>query len=61
VGLGHSLREALRAAARGQMTLTRRAADALGSLLDYAHAPDDVDDDRRAAAEQVAGEREAQR
>jgi hypothetical protein len=36
VGLGHSLREALRAAASGQMTLTLRAADALGSLLDHA-------------------------
>ncbi len=36
VGLGHSLRGALRAAAGGQMTLTRRAAEALGSLLDHA-------------------------
>jgi acetyltransferase (GNAT) family protein len=35
VGLGHSLREALRAAASGQMTLTRRAAEALGSLLEH--------------------------
>jgi GNAT superfamily N-acetyltransferase len=45
VGLGHSLREALRAAASGQMTLTRRAADALVSLLDHAaHPPDGADD-----------------
>lgn len=36
VGLGRSLRGALRAAASGQMTLTRRAAEALGSLLDHA-------------------------
>ncbi len=39
VGLGHSLREALRAAASGQMTLTRRAADALGSMLDSVSHP----------------------
>jgi GNAT superfamily N-acetyltransferase len=36
VGLGHSLRAALRAAASGHMTLPRRLADALGSLLDHA-------------------------
>jgi GNAT superfamily N-acetyltransferase len=36
VGLGHSLRAALRAAASGHMTLPRRVADALGSLLDHA-------------------------
>lgn len=34
VGLGHSLRAALRAAAGGHMTLPRRVSDALGSLLD---------------------------
>jgi GNAT superfamily N-acetyltransferase len=44
VGLGHSLRAALRAAASGQMTLTRRAADALGMLLDHAvHSTDEAD------------------
>jgi GNAT superfamily N-acetyltransferase len=44
VGLGHSLRAALRAAASGQMTLTRRAADALGTLLDHAvHSTDEAD------------------
>jgi GNAT superfamily N-acetyltransferase len=42
VGLGHSLRAALRAAASGQMTLTRRAADALGSLLEHAVQPADA-------------------
>jgi GNAT superfamily N-acetyltransferase len=36
VGLGHSLRAALRAAASGRMTLPRRIADALGSVLDHA-------------------------
>jgi GNAT superfamily N-acetyltransferase len=36
VGLGHSLRAALRAAASGHMTLPRRIADALGPLLDHA-------------------------
>jgi hypothetical protein len=45
VGLGPSLREALRAAASGQMTLTRRAAEALGSLLDHAvHWSDTAED-----------------
>jgi GNAT superfamily N-acetyltransferase len=34
-GLGHSLRGALRAAASGHMTLPRRAADALASVLDH--------------------------
>jgi GNAT superfamily N-acetyltransferase len=35
VGLGHSLRAALRAAASGHMTLPRRVADALGSVLEH--------------------------
>lgn len=35
VGLGHSLGAALRAAASGHMTLPRRVADALGSVLDH--------------------------
>jgi GNAT superfamily N-acetyltransferase len=57
VGLGHSLREALRAAASGQMTLTRRAAEALGSLLDHAvqwsDAAEVVQDGAEVAAEAV--------
>ncbi len=58
VGLGNSLRGALRAAASGQMTLTRRAAEALGSLLDHAvhwsDAGEAGEDDERATAQGVA-------
>jgi GNAT superfamily N-acetyltransferase len=61
VGLGHSLREALRAAARGQMTLTRRAAEALGSLLDHAAHPPDGPDDLDDASEPSAREPETRR
>jgi GNAT superfamily N-acetyltransferase len=38
-GLGHSLRSALREAASGRMTLPRRAAEAMWSLLTQVHAP----------------------
>jgi GNAT superfamily N-acetyltransferase len=41
-GLGHSLRAALRAAASGHMTLPRRMAEALSSLLD--HRPPSTED-----------------
>jgi acetyltransferase len=48
VGLGPSLRGALRGAASGQMTLTQRVADALRSLLDHASpdAPSRAADDK---------------
>lgn len=39
VGLGHSLRAALREAAGGHMTLPQRVAEALGSLLDPPSPP----------------------
>jgi RimJ/RimL family protein N-acetyltransferase len=42
VGLGHSLRAALREAASGHMTLPRRVADALASVLD--HRPASTED-----------------
>jgi GNAT superfamily N-acetyltransferase len=50
VGLGHSLRAALRAAASGHMTLPRRVADALGSLLDHAAPSADATDAGDSAA-----------
>lgn len=59
VGLGGSLRGALRAAASGQMTLTRRAAEALGSLLDHAvHWGDaaEVIDERENGATEIAAD-----
>jgi hypothetical protein len=58
VGLGQSLRAALRAAASGQMTLTRRAAEALGSLLDHA-APSPNSDDAAENPPPLAGDRQA--
>jgi GNAT superfamily N-acetyltransferase len=50
VGLGHSLRAALRAAASGHMTLPRRVADALGSLLDHAAPSTEAPDSGESAA-----------
>jgi GNAT superfamily N-acetyltransferase len=50
VGLGHSLRAALRAAASGHMTLPRRVADALGSLLDHVAPSTEAADSGESAA-----------
>jgi GNAT superfamily N-acetyltransferase len=50
VGLGHSLRAALCAAASGHMTLPRRVADALGSLLDHAAPSTEAPDSGESAA-----------
>jgi GNAT superfamily N-acetyltransferase len=46
IGLSHSLRAALRAAASGQMSLPRRLADALGSVLEHAAASAGVERSR---------------
>jgi GNAT superfamily N-acetyltransferase len=61
VGLGHSLREALRAAASGQMTLTRRAAEALGSLLEHVAPSADGEGSEEDAPSPSAGQPEARR
>jgi GNAT superfamily N-acetyltransferase len=50
VGLGHSLRAAPRAADSGHMTLPRRVADALGSLLDHAAPSTEAPDSGESAA-----------
>jgi GNAT superfamily N-acetyltransferase len=50
VGLGHSLRGALRAGASGCITLPRRVADALGSLLDHAAPSTEAPDSGESAA-----------
>jgi GNAT superfamily N-acetyltransferase len=61
VGLGHSLREALRAAASGQMTLTRRAAEALGSMLEHVTRSSDALDIDEPTAPPPADERRTRR